>query len=165
MVMEPTIVLLNCSLDKKDKNNVEFFQNSGLIHEGLGKLSQKRGTQVQVRKFIVLRNDKEVYIVIGPEFDEYNSQDPRFYTHKTLREVALFVLDKDGSHRYQIKGGGKITFLWSTERSSFIANFGGESRDYGTYDPVVLPYSRLIATWLKMVTTFEWRDRREPGNK
>lgn len=161
-VMELQIVLLDCSMKEKDPTKVAALQDSKMIHTGLTGLTHK---ETRARKFIVLQGTEECYLVIGPQFDSRNQDDPAFYTHSTLRQVALFVLDRKGDKRYQIKGGGQISLEWDNHDSTWVAGFGGNSYDYGTYDPSILSHAEAITDWLGFKTRFNWNERRQPSKK
>lgn len=117
---------------------------------------------VHTRKFITLREQKgeqRIYLVIGPAFVD-RSKHPDFYTHSRVRETALEVLGYD---KYQIAGGGLVTFkegLFSNRREACFAGF---SRDYGVWDSRLLEHRQAVADWLGLVATFEWQGSASPG--
>ena len=162
-LVRPDIILFDCSVEESDPNNVRALQDAKVIHKALAVLPPNTDNE---RKFIVLKNDKKVYLVFGPEFSDEGRDNPMFYTHSKLRNLALHVLDKDGSHRYQIKGGGLVAFVREpTLKNDWMARFGGSSRDHGVYDSTILPYSKVITDWFGLPTVFEWKDVRRPSSR
>ncbi len=162
--MEPIelkIVLFDCSMKERNPSKVVALDHSKPVHVRLASLPQGSS---DARKFLVLKNAKRMYLVVGPKFvDDRQSSD--FYFHKELRQIALHILDRDGSKKYQISGGGTVGFYYWEHQKDWAAEFSGSSSDYGTYDPGVLLHMQAIAEWLNMPAIFEWRDRRDPAKK
>lgn len=151
--MELKLALFDESPTNPSRNCV-LFDNADRIRAALQKLDPKA---TEKRKFVVLKNEKAIYLVFGPKFVD-GKDHPDFYMHRDLRQIGLHFLDRDGKEKYQISGGGLATFqramfgdpLWEAE-------LGGYSSDYGVWDRCVLEHQQTVADWLGMRTCFSWR--------
>ncbi len=158
--MEISLRLLDC--DFKNPNYRPILSDDS--KELLASLKRIAVTETRTRKFIALKNDKKIYVVVGPELVD-NENHPSFYKHRDLRQAALTILDKDGKGKYQITGGGSITFEYKDYMKGWFAEWGGQSMDYGVYDPSILAHTHYIANWLELPINFNWRDRGTPSKK
>lgn len=132
----------------------------------LSKLKEAEKTYVESRKFVVLKNEKTMYLAVGPVFVD-GKNNPSYYLHRDLRQAVLHFLDRDGRKRYQISGGGQIALKYETFMGGegWVVHLGGSSSDYGPYDPAVLLEHNAVADWFGLETRFRWEDRAYPTRK
>ncbi len=159
--MEMSLRLLDCEFKNPHYRPVLLEDSKELLASFLKRIAV---TETSTRKFIVLKNDKKVYLVVGPDFVD-KADHATYYFHRDVRQVALHILDKDNKDRYQIAGGGTLGIKYKDFMGGWFAEFGGSSSDYGTYDPSVLLHTRAIADWLGLKTLFSWSGRAEPTKK
>ena len=124
-------------------------------------LKKRPIAEIITRKFIVLKSDKKMYLVIGPVVAG-SRDDPKHYFHKDLRAITLSILDKAGDTGCQISGGGQFDLRYDFDMRGWYVEWGGHSSDYGIYDPAVLGYTKEIVNWFGIPVIFYWRDTLYP---